>query len=42
MRLYSFRLSKNKDMDMITHLDSQTNKRAYIVGLIRDDMEKDK
>lgn len=34
-----FTLNKNTDADVIAHLESQPNKRAYLLGLIRDDMK---
>ena len=34
------KLNKNTDADIITHLDQQPNKLAYLKKLIRDDMQK--
>lgn len=38
-RLIAFRVSK-KHQDILDHFDKQENKAAYIINLIRKDMEK--
>ena len=35
-----FTLNKNTDADVIAHLESLPNKRAYILGLIREDIRR--
>ena len=40
MRLYSFRLSKNTDADMIEYLDSVDNRTGTIKAAIREKMER--
>lgn len=38
MREYRIRLAKSTHADVINKLDNVTNKTAYIVGLVRDDI----
>lgn len=40
MKLYSVRFHREKQRDIIEHLDSQPNKAGYIARLIREDMER--
>lgn len=41
MKLYSFRLSKNVDGDMIEYLDSVDNRTGTIKAAIREKMERE-
>lgn len=40
MKLYSVRFHREKQRDIIEHLDNQPNKAGYIARLIREDMER--
>ena len=42
LKLYSFRLSRNSEQDMIDFLSQKESVYSYIKGLIRSDMEKQK
>lgn len=38
---YTIKLHKVNDADVIEKLNEQTNKRAYLIGLIRNDKKGD-
>lgn len=40
MKTVTVRLDPERDQDIVQWLDSQPEKRAYIVQLIRDDMKR--
>ena len=40
MKTVTVRLDPERDQDIIQWLDAQPEKRAYIVGLVREDMER--
>ena len=40
IRRYSFTLNRTYDKDVLEQLEKQSNKRLYIMGLIRDDIAK--
>jgi hypothetical protein len=40
MKNYSLRLNTEKDVDLIEWLDSKPEVKAYLVQLIREDMER--
>lgn len=37
---YTFKIHKTNDKDVYEHLNKQSNKRAYIINLIREDIKK--
>lgn len=37
---FNVALNKNTDADIIAFLDALPNKRAYVLGLIRDDVRR--
>lgn len=39
LRSLTFKLHKVNDKDVLDHLDKQPNKREYLIGLVRKDME---
>lgn len=42
IRKYNFGLNKEKDKDVLAHLEKQKNKRQYLIDLIKADMKKKK
>lgn len=40
IRRYSFTLNKVTNKDVYEHLEKQKNKRAYLIELIKKDLEK--
>lgn len=40
LKSYTFKLNKTTDGEIINWLDAKPNKRDYLIGLIRKDMEK--
>lgn len=40
LKPFSFRLNKQTDADVIEHLEKQENKRKYLIGLIKKDIQE--
>lgn len=42
LRSFTFKLNRNSEKDVVEHLEKKPNKREYLVGLIREDIAKEK